>query len=761
MEQKGSDAMPAKYRGVAIILCLLISVFLGVGLLNASTVRAQDVSVYINGVQTLFPDQLPYIDENERTMVPVRFCSLALGANVDWDAQKMQVTISRSASSARPARQVTLTINSNEMFISGEGARQMDTAAVLKNERTMVPLRFISEFFAAQVVWDEASRAVHVFTLGQTAEEQAAIIKSASTAGAELPRLNSAQNLQRLLDEFGNGSNEYGIRNDIMKSAAPVQEQAAVPAPTMLTGAADYSGTNVQVQGVDESDIVKTDGEYLYQVKDHEVIIVKAYPEKSLQVTARIPLLQHPREMYIDHNRLILIQDVAARYDYPYPVPLESSAKMLMPPLYPSSHNRVLVTVFDTSNKANPVNSDEYGTPGSYLSSRKIGSSIYVITNENVYQPFEPVYSINGQEHTKPYEQIRYFPDIQLNSYVNIAQVRLSPSGNNFSLETFLGSSGNVYCSADNLYVAASHYRPTYYREGLLQESESTVVYKFALGSGVRYVNRGVVPGTVLNQFSMDEFEGHFRIATTSQRWDTARSGNAVYILNNNMKQSGAIQDIAPGEKIYSARFMGPRAYLVTFKQIDPLFVIDMNPTAPKILGKLKIPGFSNYLHPYGDHYLIGLGSEVEEVGKATRATGLKLSLFDVADVNNPIEVSKTVIGTSGSYSEAAQNHKAFLMYGDLLAFPATVYEGEGGYGSFEFQGAYVFNVSPQGFTLQGRITHLDQQDYLKAGDYWGGSNREVRRVVYIGGSLYTLSDGMIKANQNGTLAELNRITTD
>lgn len=751
--------MSARYKGVAIILCLLLSVFVAAGLLTASTVQAQDVNVYINGVQTLFPDQLPYIDENDRTMVPVRFCSLALGASVDWDAHNSQVTITRPADGETPARQAALVINSTEMLISGESPRQMDTAAVLKNGRTMVPLRFISEFFAAQVVWNDTSRAVHVFTLGQTPEEQAAIIQAASAAGADLPRVNSAQNLQRLIDEYGNSG--YSVRLESMKSARPAQEQVADSAPNQLSGANDYSGTNVQVQGVDESDIVKTDGEYLYQVKDHEVIIVKAYPASQLQVSARIPLLQHPREMYIDHNRLILIQDGTARYDYPYPVPMESSAKRIMPPVYPVNQNRTLVTVFDTSNKANPTKADEFGTPGTYLSSRKIGSSIYVITNEYVYQPFEPVYTINGQEKTKHYDQIRYFPDMQLNSYVNIAQIQMSTAGNKFDLETFLGSSGNVFCSPNNLYIAASHYRPSYYREGSMRDTESTVVYKFGLGDGVRYVNRGLVPGTVLNQFSMDEYEGHFRIATTSQQWDTIRSANAIYILNANMRQTGAIQDIAPGERIYSARFMGPRAYLVTFRQIDPLFVIDMNPTEPKILGKLKIPGFSNYLHPYGDHYLIGLGSEVEEVGKATQTTGLKLSLFDVADVNHPVEVCKTVIGTSGTRSEATNNHKAFMMYDNILAFPVTVYEGSGGYGSFAFQGAYVYNVSAQGFNLQGRITHLDQQDYLKAGDYWGGSNREIQRVVYLGGNLYTLSEGMIKANQNGTLTELNRIITD
>ena len=755
--------MPSRRTALVLLLALIVTVSLTAGLLKASTVQSQDVNVYINGVQTLFPDQLPYIDDNNRTMVPVRFCSLALGATVEWNSQTKQVIITRPESGTDSDRQVTLTIDSTEMLIAGESARQMDTAAVLRNGRTMVPLRFISEFFAAEVVWDSPSRSVHVFTRGQTPEEQDEIIQQAAAAGAELPRVNSAENLQRLLNEYNQDYNRLRAGDILRKSSVAAQEQAAAPAPAADASSdqVDYSGTNIQVQGVDESDIVKTDGEYLYQVKDDEVIIVKAYPSSELKVMARIPVKERPREMYIDHNRLILIQNPAVYRDYPLPEPMESSAKRLMPSIYPPARSETMVTIFDTTDKTRAVKADEYGIPGNYVSSRKIGENIYIISSEPVYQVFEPLYSINGREYTQTYDRIRYFPDMQLNSYVHIAQVQLRSGGSRFALESFLGSSGNVYCSRDNLYIAASHYRPTYYRQGYLQDGVSTVIYKFALGNGVRYANRGQVPGTVLNQFSMDEYEGYFRIATTRSGGGTAEQGNAAYILNAGMKQVSAIEDIAPGERIYSARFMGPRAYLVTFKQVDPLFVIDMNPLSPKILGKLKIPGFSNYLHPYGDHYLIGLGSEVENIGKSTVTTGLKLSLFDVADVNNPIEVSKVVIGSSGTRSEATSNHKAFMMHQDVIAFPVTVYEGSGGYGSFAFQGAYVFNVSPQGFTQQGRISHLGEQDYLKAGDYWGGSNLEIQRVLFIEGNLYTLSQSMIKVNQNGTLAELNRLVTD
>lgn len=755
-----------KHWSIALSLLLVLSVFAGMNLLKASALQPGDVNVYIDGVQTFFPDQLPYIDENGRTMVPVRFCSLALGASVSWDDGLQQTTIFRPATDVTPARQVTLNVGSKELSISDQTPLEMDTAAVLSNGRTMVPLRFISEFFAAQVVWDAPSRAVHVFTQGQTRAEQAAIIQKTAFAGSDLPCINSAENLQRLLDEYTLAGPIHYLR--LSKDIATVTEDAAsVPAAPQAELSSNakgmqnksFSSTNIQVTGVDESDIVKTDGEYLYQVKTKEVIIVKACPPEEMTVVARLPIQERPREMYIDHNRLVIIQNEIGYH--PGPVPQDTSSKRIVPDIYPQTTFRTLVTVFDTSDKKNPRKLDEYATPGSCLSSRKIGGDIYIVSTEGVYQPFEPVYSINNQEHTKTYDKIRYFPDMQLNSYMHLAKVKLDSAGNHFSLETFLGSGNNIYCSQDNLYIVATHYNPGYYREDSLPYGESTVIYKFALGEKAAYKNRGLVPGRILNQFSMDEYDGNFRIATTREGWNANGAGNAVYILNPRLKQIGAVENIAPGEQIYSVRFMGPKAYLVTFEQVDPLFVIDMNPSDPKILGKLKIPGFSNYLHPYKDNYLIGLGSEVEQTGKMTSITGIKLSLFNVADVSNPVEVDKVVIGVGGTSSPAADNHKAFMLFKDTLAFPATVYEGKSNHGSFAFQGAYVYNVSEQGFTLKGRITHLDEQDYLKAGDYWGGSNREIERIVCINDNLYTLSESMIKANQRDNLGELKRLTTD
>jgi inhibitor of cysteine peptidase len=208
---------------------------------------------------------------------------------------------------------------------------------------------------------------------------------------------------------------------------------------------------------------------------------------------------------------------------------------------------------------------------------------------------------------------------------------------------------------------------------------------------------------------------------------------------------------LAPGEQIYSARFMGDRCYLVTFEQIDPFFVIDVaNPTAPKVLGYLKIPGFSGYLHPYDNNHVIGIGEQDNSV---------KLSLFDVTDVTAPTETSKYIVEAEYSYSPVLYDHKAFLFdkTKQLLALPVStnsflVRDGVRSGDSDYWQGAYIFDVSlEQGFVLEGTITHQSGTDQYEYG-------HSVQRILYIGDVLYTISDIQVKMNSLETLAEINEV---
>lgn len=239
------------------------------------------------------------------------------------------------------------------------------------------------------------------------------------------------------------------------------------------------------------------------------------------------------------------------------------------------------------------------------------------------------------------------------------------------------------------------------------------------------------------------------------------------------MNICGEIEGIAKGEEIYSVRFMGDRGYMVTFKTVDPLFVIDLkDPTKPEILGALKIPGYSDYLHPYDENHIIGFGKDTIEVSGGAYYMGMKIALFDVSDVNNPVQKFSEVIGDRGTDSELLTNHKALLFSKEknLLAFPVTVAEikdkdsvlnewGVPEYGEFVFQGAYVYNIDlDKGFTLKGKITHISDEEYLKSGNYNFYSNKSVERIIYINDTLYTLSKGMYKANKLSDLSEINTL---
>ena len=307
------------------------------------------------------------------------------------------------------------------------------------------------------------------------------------------------------------------------------------------------------------------------------------------------------------------------------------------------------------------------------------------------------------------------------------------------------------------------------FQEKIAKQTELTLVHKIGIGDGrVEYKYSAEVPGTVLNQFSMDEYNGYFRIATTTGSFGSAQ--NHIYVLDDSLNVVGRLEDLAKGESIYSARFAGNRAYLVTFKKVDPLFVIDLSePAQPKVLGELKIPGYSDYLHPYDENHIIGIGKEATEQGDFAWYQGLKLSLFDVSDVENPIEISKYNIGDRGSDSYALRDHKAFLFSKDknLLMIPALVAEideseyPEGvppsAFGVPAWQGAYVFGLDLNGFALKGRITHNDKEN-ITSRFYYYNSPYAVKRSLYIGNVLYTMSGKMLKANDLSSMDEISAV---
>jgi len=463
----------------------------------------------------------------------------------------------------------------------------------------------------------------------------------------------------------------------------------------------------------------------------------------------------------------------------------------------------VRTVIFDISDKDNIKKVREVELDGSLISSRKTGSFLYIVANKGVdsylvrekAEGILPTYRdtlLKDEFIDIDYDKIYYFPDMAECSYLLIAALNLGSSKEPVNVSAYLGAGQNIYVSQKSMYVALTSDSPPQtvaevdvkvqdtvdsVRKDVIMimpqvHELRTLIYKFALsGDSVTYVSKGEVPGTILNQFSMDEYDENFRIATIEEgvrKNGSFGSSNNLYILDKYLKIVGKIEDIAPGERIYSVRFMGKRAYMVTFRVVDPLFVIDLEePSGPRILGALKIPGYSDYLHPYDDNHIIGFGKDTVEVKGGAYYQGLKIALFDVSDVSNPKQKFVEIIGDRGTDSELLRNHKALLFSRDknLMAFPVTLMEVKDGrkneldYGRFTFQGAYVYNVdSDQGFKLKGRITHLSDEDYMKSGDWGYNTDRSVERILYIDDTLYTLSKELIKAHNLNSMKEINSL---
>jgi uncharacterized secreted protein with C-terminal beta-propeller domain len=519
----------------------------------------------------------------------------------------------------------------------------------------------------------------------------------------------------------------------------------------------DFSKTNIQVEGVDEIDIVKTDGEYLYLVSGSTIFIVKAYPTEEAEIVSKISSNNTIAGLFIAENRLIVVEG-----GYNYNIKVMGN--------YPVYSVQASVKVYDIIDKANPVSGVNVTINGNYFDSRMIGDYVYVIVNQGVYGYVEneimlPRISIDNESVEVPATDI-YYSNVSDSSYTYtmVVAVNVQDFSHAPVYETFLlSAASNMYVSLDNIYLTQWDWD---YENG----GTWTRIHRIHVeADSIEYVASGSVPGYVLNQFSMDEYNGYFRIATSGSSWRMFSGGaaqNNVYVLDMDLKVVGSVEGLAPGETIYSARFVGKRGYLVTFKKVDPLFVIDLeNPTNPSVLGYLKVTGYSDYLQPYDETHILGIGKETvaAEEGNFAWYQGVKISLFDVTDVEHPVEIGKYEIGDRGTDSPVLSDHKALLFdqARNLLVLPIALHEIDpakyGGevppytYGDLVWQGAYVFNVTvADGLALEGRITHLKTDVY----DY----EHYVKRALYIDNVLLTVSDRTIKMNDLATLEELNAV---
>ncbi len=569
----------------------------------------------------------------------------------------------------------------------------------------------------------------------------------------EISRFSSYEELKRFVKTNTKNAGMHIERGGVWFSEA----EGLAPSPAFSDQ--DYSATNIQVAGVDEADIIKTDGEYIYLVSENKIIIVKAYPPEQAQVLSEIELEGMAMGIFINGDRLVVFEGGMPYYDTP---------RVLEDAYIPYISPATSIKVYDISDREDPRLQRELSADGGYVSSRMIGDYVYVVINEPVYEQdgelnLPRIYS-GGNETEIPATDI-YYSDVSdyYYMYTTIIAINTQTDDQEPTRETILlGASSNLYVSLNNIYLTF----PVWGTD--VGDFQKSSIHRIHIeGDQIEYVASGEVPGMVLNQFSMDEYGGHFRVATTTRE---GTSRNHLYILNMSLNITGSLEDLAPGETIYSARFMGERGYLVTFKQVDPLFVIDLkNPYDPEVLGYLKVTGYSDYLHPYDENHIIGIGKETTDAGEFAWYQGVKISLFEVTDVSNPREISKLEIGDRGTDSPILWDHKAFLFdkSRNLLVMPVSVAEideaeyPEGvpswAYGETVWQGAYIFHISPDaGLRLEGRITHIENLAEPEQEYYYFYSSFSVQRSLYIGDVLYTISNAKIKMN---SLENLDYIT--
>jgi inhibitor of cysteine peptidase len=595
--------------------------------------------------------------------------------------------------------------------------------------------------------------------------------------GNEISKFSSYEQLQNFIKTNA----KYGgllWRDALSGGAVP-----AAPAPqngegaNLAPAATDYSTTNIQVAGVDEADIVKTDGNYIYLASGNKTIIVKAYPPEQAEILSEIALNGTVIGIFVSRDRLVVFGEETPYYPY-YDVRRGPTGELPMPLV---TSPKTFIKVYDISDRENPRLLREISADGQYVGSRMIGDYAYVVVNEPAYgeegEVNLPTIRVGGNETEIPATDI-YYSNVSdyYFMYTTIMAINTQNDEQEPASETILlGASSNLYVSQNNIYLTFPVWR------GNVGDGQATSIYRIHIdGDQIEYVATGEVPGMVLNQFSMDEYDDYFRVATTT--YEPTRRNN-VYVLNMGLNITGSLTGLAQGETIYSARFMGERCYLVTFKKVDPLFVIDLSdPYNPQRLGYLKITGYSNYLHPYDENHIIGIGKEAvaAEEGDFAWYQGIKIALFDVSDVNKPVEIGNYTIGDRGSDSPVLYDHKAFLFdkSRNLLVIPVLVREidqsdypegeyPEGvpdwAYGEPVYQGAYVFNVSlDKGIQLKGRITHIENPADLEQGYYYYYSPFAIERSLYISGEagdvLYTISQAKIMMNNLDNLNYINEV---
>lgn len=543
---------------------------------------------------------------------------------------------------------------------------------------------------------------------------------------------------------------------------------AATATASSYSTTPSYTGTNVQVQGVDEPDRVKTDGKHIFVSTQDSVAIINAYPPNS---TETLSTLAFPNSVVlgleIAQGRLMVIDQKGSGFGV--------------------GNTAVELLLYNTADLASPKLMQNVTIAGDYVAARMADGYVYAVIQQPSYTfngqgnatAAMPMVSRGGVETELSPSAVFYTNNTaQISSYTMIPSISMS-TGEEAVVSVLTGPSANVYVSTSNIYVVYTNYLDLFDVDGIpgnawsggvvtsqmvFQSQNSTVLRASYANGTVTAAEASTVPGTVLNQFSMDEYNGYFRIATS--RFATvngaATTSDDVYVLDQNMNQISVLRNIAPGENIYAVRFVGDVGYVVTYQQIDPLFVISFKDvTQPVILSALKVTGYSDYLHPLAGGYLLGVGKETVPAsdGNYSYYLGLKVSLFRVYEDGTSAQVAKLDIGDRGTDSPVLSDHLAFTYdpTRNLTVIPLTLYRVSGNqtygggilaYGDPVWQGVYVIRADASGLKVVGQVSQYPAGQNV--GDYPNAS-LSIDRSIIIGDYLYTISQGEVMASSLGS----------
>ena len=544
------------------------------------------------------------------------------------------------------------------------------------------------------------------------------------------------------------------------------------------SGFKDYSKTNIQVEGVDEADIIKTDGDYIYSISGNNVVITNVENPDNVVIESTISNEAVPMDLLLYKDNLVVVLSADSNTGH---------------------RKNTLINIYSISDKKKPRKLKSFELYQEYNTTRSIDGKLYVFSNGWLRKDGDKVlreYKEDYDTHEIPFKDIKYLKNSPTDIQTLIAEVDLNNPSKDVRVSAYLIDIANAYISKNSIYLLDDDYYTDKIKIsslfslkgviGVIEEindydyQSRTKIYKFNMDKkkGVTYKTSTTVEGNTINQYSLDEKDNNLRVALYED------DGTRVVVLNDNLKLLGETSKVAKGERMYASRFMGDKAYLVTYKNTDPLFVIDLADSKnPKVLGELKIPGYSTYLHPYDETHLIGIGMDSDEVinrdinGKVistwSTITSMKMSLFDVSDLENPKEIDNTKIGDDRTVSAILSNPKALLFSKEknLLAIPVNDYQSdfqtsvngvdeEEDFTTFmnenrTGEGYLVYNVDLNGFKLKGQIIHSNtSQDKY----YYYSYDSKLLRGVYINNNLFTVSEDMIKVNALDDLKEISSI---